>query len=309
MKKAKVGIVLASFNGKDYIKEQIESILNNTYQNWNLYIYDDGSTDGSIELVKSYVKQYKGKIQLIINEENKGVKRNFLEGMVCCDHSYVMFCDQDDIWYTDKIELTLRRMYEGEKREGKGVPRVVFTDAKVVSQSKKELSSSFHKSNHLNTKKLDLPHLLMENKMMGCTSMVNRALVNKMAFLPEYCKMHDWWIILIGCAFGAVEYIDKPTMLYRQHTGNVIGDQKFISYVRRRITSMKQQKKALEETFLQAKEFYHIYRYQLPSEKRLLLKTFYEIPTTNWLERRLILLQFHFFKSGLLRNIGVFILI
>lgn len=304
-----VRIVLATYNGQKFIREQIESILSNTWEEWTLEICDDGSTDRTIEIVEEYTKKYKDKIFLHQNEENLGVTRNFLEGAKRATADYIMFCDQDDVWLPHKIECTLTKIKEIEERAGKETPVAVFTDAKVVDIRLREIDASFYKAGRLNVKKTDIAHLLMENKVIGCTTMFNRALLNKMYEVPDFARYHDWWIALLASVFGKLYYLDEITMLYRQHSGNVIGSQSFLSYVAERIKEIKQQVEVLKLTQKQAWNFYEVYKEELLEEQRQVIYDFAYLKNRNWLERRDKLIHYGYWKTGFIRNVGVFLLI
>lgn len=304
-----VSIVLAIYNGASFLEEQLQSIIENTYKDWTVEICDDGSTDGTLEIVASYQEKYPGKFTLHKNENNLGVTANFLEGAKRAKGDYIMFCDQDDVWLPNKIERTLAKIKEREKQLGKATPIVVFTDAKLVNGALEPIHDSFFGYNGLNTNKTDLPHLLIENKVIGCTTMFNRAVQDKMTSFPVNARYHDWWIALIGATFGEVSYLDEPTLLYRQHGNNVVGAKNFISYVWSRVKDMKAQGESLIENERQAWEFYEIYKDILMEEQQRVLQNFANIHSVNWFERVARLFQYGFWKSGKVRNIGVFLMI
>lgn len=304
---------MTSYNGEKYIKEQIESIRHNTYTNWNITIYDDGSTDSTCSILSDYEKRYPDKIKFIKNSKNKGVTKNFLEGISSLttdtkNHHYYMFCDQDDVWMKDKIEKTLKVIKKLE-RKYKDTPLVVFTDTMVVNEDLDVTEESFFKNSGLNPKNTKLEALLMENKLIGCTVMFNEEVRKKLVNLPPAIRFHDWWIGLIGAAFGQVHYINSPTLYYRQHGNNVVGNKTFAGYVKKSISSPSQQKEALNKTISQGQAFYELYKNLLPKENRKLLYHFSNLNSYNWFKRRYILLKYGFLKTGLIRNIGLFILI
>ena len=221
-----------------------------------------------------------------------------------------MFCDQDDYWLPNKIENTLACMKAAEEKYGKATPLTVFTDARVVDEELKLLKESFHKSNQLDTTKLDLTHMLMENKMMGCTMMLNRALVERLHRFPKKVRMHDWWIGLIAASLGKIVYLDEQTMLYRQHRNNVVGSKGFsLQMILDKVASWKKQKQALLDTQKQAEKLYRLFEEELGEEEKQMVYKFATLHKRNWIERRRVLYQEGFWKSGVIRNIGVFLLI
>lgn len=306
----KVTIVMATYNGAAYLKSQIDSILTNTYTNWTLEICDDGSTDETISIIKAYVKTYPERIFLHQNTQNLGVVRNFLEGARRASGDYIMFADQDDVWLPDKIAHTLKKMKETEHGQT-DIPTVVFTDAKVVDEKLKEIAPSFHKISALDTTKTDLPHLLMENKLIGCTMMFNQAATKMLYQLPQQARYHDWWIGLIAASMGKIGYLSETTLLYRQHGNNEVGTQSFLSYVKARIRSLQAQKQSLIENQKQAAELLEIYQNEklLSKQAKEELHTFASLSERGWISRRKIVLRHGYLKTGGLRNIGVLLLI
>ncbi|MDD3174334.1 MAG: hypothetical protein PHF63_11885, partial [Herbinix sp.] len=224
---------------------------------------------------------------------------------------YMMFCDQDDVWKSNKIAITLKRIRHMEAQIGKNIPLAVFTDASVVDKNLKELYHSFFCSNHLNPLKTDLSHLLMENKLIGCTVMVNVALRNVLQSnrLPEKAKYHDWWIALIAASFGKIGFVNESTLLYRQHSSNVVGGADFFSYFKNRIASLKDQREAVLILERQAEEFLALYGDQLIQEKKDIILNFANLHQARFIKRRCLLLHNGYLKSGLIRNIGLFIIV
>lgn len=301
-------IIMAVYNGERYLPEQIDSILENSYQNITLHIFDDGSTDGSPEIIAKYEQQYPEKIFGHRNKVNQGVIRNFLNGTKIMDADYYMFCDQDDVWCQDKIKDTLKYMIHMEGHTP-SEPVVVFGDTKVVDQDLKEIAPSFQRQSGYHTDEIDLAHLLMENKLIGCTIMLNRALRDTLSDFPTEIRMHDWWVALVGAAFGKVGYLDKPLLLYRQHGNNVVGNISQASYIKNRIANLKKQRTILYQTCAQAEAFLKIYGQKLSPEHKKLIHLFATLPETGWWSRRYRILRYGFLKSGLIRNLGVLLVI
>lgn len=305
----RINIIMATYQGEEYIKEQIESLLRSEGLNYFISVYDDGSKDHTVDFVKEYVRKYPDKIELIQNEKNYGHCLNFLHGVVDNSYDYVMFCDQDDVWKVDKISKTYAFMKQMEKKQQKEIPMIVFTDAIIVDENLKEVKPSFHKAGGYDTSKLDLPHMLMENKMMGCTMMINRALINKVKRLPQHARFHDWWLALIAASYGKIAYLPEGTLYYRQHGNNVVGDVSYVSYVKSRIKDLKQQKVAIAATIAQAKEFYQMYGDTLPKHAKRTVEYFLELETANWWKRRMLVMKYGFKKSGFTRNLGLLIIL
>lgn len=306
-----IAIVMAAYNGEKYISEQIDSILASTYQDFELLIYDDGSKDTTMSILRSYESTYPQKIKVFHNETNLGVTMNFLHALSRTTTDYIMFCDQDDVWKANKAAITLKRMRHMEAQLEKDCPIAVFTDAIVVDQELNTLNPSFFCSGHLNPCKTDLAHLLMENKLIGCTVMVNAALrrILQSRSLPTQARYHDWWLALIAAAFGKIGFVREGTLLYRQHEGNVIGDTGFLAYVKNRSASIEQQKQALTALYKQAEEFLTLYGDQLSAEKKDIITHFASLNQNNYMKRRCEIFRYGYFKSGCLRNFGLLMIV
>ena len=220
-----------------------------------------------------------------------------------------MFSDQDDYWNKDKVELTLEKMKQMESKYGKDTPLVVFTDAIVVDSKLNLIHRSFHRSNHLNTKRLGLAHVLMENKLIGCTMMMNQALKNKIIAIPENARVHDWWVALIAATFGKIGYLEESTILYRQHEDNVIGNQEYGSYIKKRLASLKSQREVIYSNMKQAQEFIDIYDMYLTNEQKALIGRFANLNKRNWFYRRYAMYRYGYKKSGVPRNLGLLLVL
>jgi hypothetical protein len=151
----------------------------------------------------------------------------------------------------------------------------------------------------------------MENKLIGCTVMLNSALrrILQSRQLPKQAKFHDWWIALIAASFGRIGYINEGTLYYRQHGNNVIGNTGFLSYFKDRITSLKKQREALLMHQRQAEEFLNLYSDLLDTNTRSTLSAFSNLNRAGFFKKRYQLLHYGFLKTGLIRNIGLLLII
>lgn len=215
----RVAILMSTYNGEKYLGEQIQSIVDQDYDNWHLYIRDDGSKDNTPQIIKSYADRddritffNEGKIT------NAGVVRSFMELFEKTDADFYMFCDQDDFWLPNKVADTAEVMMSLPYQQK---PICVHTDLKVVDSELKG-SQLMNGDDEWH----DFKHLMFSNCVTGCTMMVNQILKKEMKFSQlDYHRiyMHDWWLALYAAAFGKVAYLNKPTILYRQHEDNVVG--------------------------------------------------------------------------------------
>lgn len=301
-----VHIVMATYNGERFLREQMDSLLCQSYENITIEVCDDGSSDETLAIIHEYCEKDK-RVSLHQNKSNEGYVNNFLKGIKRSNAPYTMLCDQDDIWYKDKVEHTLVKMkqIEGEKND---VPILIYSDAmNYDSDTGKELGR-FHESSHLNTKKVDTPHLFMENKCIGCTCMVNRRIQTYLGELPEQIRVHDWWLALISSHFGKIAYLNEPTLFYRQHSSNMIGGDSYGDYVKDRLSKVERQRMVLRDTYRQAAAFLKCFRSQMSEEQIRIAEQFAQMEYAGWFGKRKRVIANGFYKSGLVRNIGLMLL-
>ena len=320
----RIVILMAAWNGERYLAEQLDSILAQDWPDWKLVIQDDNSQDSTPRILSAYAERYPDRIAVRRNSRNLGATGNFLallEGAVSesrtakkagehASRTYYMFADQDDIWRPDKVRRTLRRMKRLEARYGETMPALVFTDAEVVDGEGAHRADSFCALQHLKAENRSLAHLLMENVCQGCTMLLNEALAGRVR-LPETdaerkaIRYHDWWTALTAAAFGHISFLSEPTMQYRLHGNNVVGASSFGAYVRRRTADWREQQRALRATWQQAEAFRACYGRELSGRKKELVDAFCRMPQAGPAVRCGLLLKYRFYKSGLVRNIGL----
>ena len=125
-----IAILMATYNGEKYLREQIDSLLAQTCCDWTLYIQDDGSKDATLDIIKSYDDE---RIVLVdVGLTRQGACMNFMSLLNMVESEYYMFCDQDDVWFEDKVELSYMRMKEEELKYGIDRPILVFSDASRI---------------------------------------------------------------------------------------------------------------------------------------------------------------------------------
>ncbi|QPS70932.1 glycosyltransferase family 2 protein [Lactococcus garvieae] len=215
----KVNILMSTYNGEKYVGQQIESIQKQTFTEWNLLVRDDGSKDKTCDIVNSYAQNDK-RIQLF-QAENKGVIESFYDLAKSSQADYYFFCDQDDFWLSDKMQIVLDEASKHDNEKAK----LYYTDLKIVNKDLQVLNESMirSQSNHANTK---LVQELTENSVTGCTMVANHALIELWKNTSDII-MHDWYLALLAAAQDGLIYIDQATILYRQHDSNVLGARTF----------------------------------------------------------------------------------
>ena len=288
----KVNILMSTYNGQQFLAEQIRSIQEQSYTDWTLFIRDDGSSDNTKEILKDFEHQ-DSRIHLIDSDksDNLGVIKSFHKLVNHDRADYYFFSDQDDVWLPNKLELSLKEA----QNHPADLPLMVYMDLKVVNQDLEIMTESMVKSqsHHANT---ELVQELTENTVTGGVAMINHALA-EMWQETDDILMHDWYLALLASAFGNLVFIDQPGELYRQHSDNVLGAR----------TLSKRFKKWIRPHILFAvywdliknsqKQARHLLQMPLSQSNRELIEAFVTIMDKPMLERFRILR-----KYGLRKN-------
>jgi len=224
-------IVLATFNGADYLHQQLDSLLAQTESDWNLLIRDDGSTDATLAIIQQYVQKDR-RIELLT--DNRGAAAgsalgNFailLGAALNKGADYIFCCDQDDIWDPRKLGLVLGRL---KQLEGKSrAPSLVHHDLAVVSDDLDPIADSFISLMNISPgDQLNPQRLISRNEITGCAMACNHALLKLAVPVPGQAVMHDWWLGLFAGFFGRLAFMPQQLVKYRQHDNNAIGAKSF----------------------------------------------------------------------------------
>ncbi len=308
---ATVEILMATYNAGDFLSEQVESILGQSYSDWRLLVRDDGSDDETPVTLDAYAKRYPQKIRLLRPGCGEGAVNNFSALLQKSTSPYVMFSDHDDCWLPAKIEKSMEVMKKAEKQRSKDVPILVYSDLKTADENLNILGDSYFAYQGLNPHRNQLRHLLVQNVALGCTMLLNRALIEKVASIPSTAVMHDHWIALVAQAFGEMVYFDEPLLLYRQHGRNIYGSKGFGMkyFFERRRQGIAALRERYYQNVTQAKSFLGRYQTDLKAGDRCTLEAFASLDQSSWIKRRWLLLAHRIFKCGFRRNAGMFIVV
>ena len=209
---SRIAVVMSVYNGEAHLVEQIESVLNQVDVDVTLFVRDDGSSDGSLNVLADY--EEKGLIRLF-RGENVGVVPSFLSLVELVDegYSYIALCDQDDVWCSEKLNRALAVM--GERNQD--VPQLYCSEYIFCDAEMNQIAPS-----RLNRIGVNFDKMLYENMVSGNTVVINRALADAViqgGIEGVYC--HDWWIALVASALGELTYDDYPSLYYRRTGSNV----------------------------------------------------------------------------------------
>lgn len=272
-------ILLAAYNGEKYICAQIDSILAQKDERWHLTISDDGSTDGTPSIIDEYVQRYPQRISRYCSGKRFGNARDhFFHLMQVCDAPYMLFCDQDDVWYPQKVGKVLDAMIREERQHGKDMPVLAFTDQTPTDEQLRPLAPSLMRYQQQFFERFDYRSILMQNVVTGGAMGINRALADMAGHCGDSSQtiMHDWWLAVVAARFGQVVYIDEPLSDYRQHGSNSVGakDVHSIDYIRSVMSNLAEMKRRVQAKKGQAAVFFQTFEKMLTQEDKLFLKGF-----------------------------------
>jgi glycosyltransferase involved in cell wall biosynthesis len=315
-----VEILLATYNGARFLREQIDSLLAQDYENIRVLARDDGSSDGTVEILQQYAERVPDGFQLMPASPATGsAKQNFLLLMKASSADYICFSDQDDVWLPDKVSRTKQAMDQLESQWGKKEPLLVFSDLHVVDEQLKMLYESFWTHMNLDPDRINrIPELMVRSVVTGCTAMVNRPMLDLAVRMPEEAFMHDRWIGLLASFMGRCGIVRAQTVLYRQHEHNVLGTGRNVTE-----PAVTQRSRSLLERLRRpavaaanislwnisqrdARAFLTEYRSELTDPKRDLLEAFLRCQTSRSRFIRIVtFIGYGFYYPGLRLNLSM----
>lgn len=245
----KVLIIIATYNGEKYLREQLESLYKQENVEVSILIRDDGSSDETQKILEDYKKD--GKLDWYTGE-HLNVQKGYFDLMKKAslyDVDYIAFCDQDDVWDFDKLYVAIQKL-NGVDTD---VPALYYCGQRLVDDKLNLISE--HRLNKLR----NFTTRFVLSDFAGCTGVFNKALLNQVAnYEPEYMLMHDTWVLKVCLCLGGNVFVDpEPHMNYRQHGGNTVGlGRSLPAYIK------------------QVKQY--IYEYQVERQMHELVKGYYD---------------------------------
>lgn len=301
-------ILLATFQGAAFLPAQLDSLFRQTCDDFRILARDDGSTDDSGAVLAAHAQAHPERLAVLPPDGQRlGAAGSFARLLGEARGPYVMFCDQDDVWMPDKVEVTLAAMRDLERRRGASAPCLVCTDLQVVDDRLRVVDPSFWHFQRIHPPRLDrLSRVLVQNFATGCTVMINRALAELALPVPAGAMMHDWWLALLATRFGRVRALPRATVLYRQHGRNDIGArrwsfwagvERFFLYRDRRRAAIAEQERVYLALERQAAAFAERFGDRLSPDERAMLAAFGTLHARGFAGRRYLMLRHCFLQS------------
>jgi rhamnosyltransferase len=286
----KINILMATYNGEKYIAEQIDSIINQSYENWNLLIRDDVSNDNTLNIIKQY-SNVDSRIKVISdNKGNLGIVKNFEELLKHSNSEYVMFSDQDDVWLENKIQVIFSSMLKLKEKHVEGSPLLVHSDSYIVDDNLNIISSNFI-GKRGNEKGVD--KILFAPCVQGASMMINKFLKNIVLPFPEKINIHDYYISVVNELIGKRSFIESPLMYYRQHSKNEIGVNNSLLFKIKKLLKRDFYLSSLEEK-LTVKTIYNKFYGKINDKDRDIIEKYFYIANKNNLFKKI----FYVFKNN-----------
>ena len=272
-KNPKIQILLATFNGEKFLREQLDSIFNQEYKFWELLIHDDGSFDNTISIVNQYQNNYPKKVKLLNDQKNfSSASKNFFHLIKHRSRKANLYClcDQDDIWHKKKLKIIVERYNTKDLKE----PLLIHSDLSLIDDKGKLLEKSHNKLIKYQKNLITKNSALYSNPVPGCAMTINSVLADKVSYC-KYMVMHDWWILLSALYDNSnVLFIKLPLVKYRQHSTNVCGYKKIniLLLIIRLFFKLPDYFKNVQKAYAQSKQF--LYQSELQYFIRLVIHQF-----------------------------------
>jgi glycosyltransferase involved in cell wall biosynthesis len=206
-----VSVVLGTYNGEAFLREQLDSVLAQTYPHLEIIAVDDRSTDATVTILNEYAAK-DPRLKVYVNETNLGFIRNFHKGCTLSGGRWISLCDQDDYWFPEKIEKMVKAI---------GDRPMIYCDSYLcgadLQPNGKKISDLVHYQAFD-----DCRQLCVFSRMYGHATLITRDLFEKASpFIPE--MPHDGWLAFHATLYGGVAYLPEALVKYRQHAANVYG--------------------------------------------------------------------------------------
>lgn len=278
-----VCVLLATCNGSRYLAEQLETLASQTEDDWHLVVADDGSTDSTADILRTFSDDHPGRVSVLDLPPVKSASGNFFRLLGSVDaeqYEYFAFCDQDDRWHPHKLRRLIEvcRSIEGENSPTD--PCLVGSDLRVVDAQLEVVATSFMKEIRSEGSRITLASALVENYVPGCAMLMNAATVSRYqeyGQLPKHALMHDWWILLIALSMGHFVHMPERLVDYRQHGENAAGSvqRHGLGFIVRKMISSDHELTA--KLARQSQEFADAYRAELSPDNLRTLELFGQI--------------------------------
>lgn len=279
-----ISIVVATYNGAQYLDVQMQSLVQQTYTNLEIIVVDDGSTDATRDILEQYSNSHSF-IRLHYNPVNLGYVKNFEKGCSLAQGSFIALCDQDDYWHPEKVE----KLYHAI-----GNHSMAFCNSTLCDENLQSIGVTI--ADRVNSR----PYYNCLEQAVFCRIYGHAALITRelaQRAIPFLTMIpHDWWLCYMATLVNGITYLPESLVKYRQHSANLLGA---VGGKRRKKDKQYQQdkkKKETEHTRLRIKAFYEACPASKEQEKAVLqqlVQCYQSFSLANNFRRMLLFFQYH----------------
>lgn len=304
-----VEVLMATYNGEEYIEEMLNSLLEQDDKAFTLRIRDDGSSDATVAIILRLAPKFGDRLILMDTDRPTGsAKGNFEKLMQACSARYILFADQDDVWTKDHVSVIKDLLNQGEAQTSSHTPVYAFTDTTPVNKALVPIMDSYFTFKGIDPKiSRSVRKTIVCPPMLGCASGINRALLDLSLPVPtDRVTGHDWWALMLAASAGHIVWSMKSTALYRLHGGNASAQvsarlQTYAKFgnkaakVRRGMMLRRIQAMAVRERL----------QHLASAENIAILDGFDQLMDKGFAQRRIALLSGGYLYPDITRNIGM----
>lgn len=296
MTSPQVQVLLSTWNGEKWLPELLESLAQQTFRDWQLLVRDDGSSDQTLRILLEWKQAHRARGGgLMLDGSHIGSKLSFSRLVEASTAPYLMFCDQDDVWFPEKVALQYAALRRLEREYGADTPLLVHSDLTVVGPRRELRAVSFWQYRGFDVEQRKQAYLL-NNVVTGCATIFNRKAAELAFPVPLQAIQHDRWLALVCAWFGHIRSLPNPTLLYRQHGYNQIGSSP---------ANLAQLDARVKAWGSQAEAFLERFGDRLNAQDYRLLEAVAGLQHLRGRERRQHILRHRLFKQGVLENLAL----
>jgi glycosyltransferase involved in cell wall biosynthesis len=203
-----ISIILCTYNGERFLKEQLESLLWQTYPNLEIIVSDDASQDNTVNILNRCMNDKR--LRVVFQEKNLGPAKNFEYAVTLAGGEYIAFADQDDIWLPEKLEKLIASIKESY---------LVFSDSFLIDEYGNKINKQLSQLRCMFSTN-DTRGFIFSNIVWGHTMLIHKNLLQQVLPIPSNIP-HDIWMAVNATIFSGIQYFDEPLTLYRQHSATV----------------------------------------------------------------------------------------
>lgn len=296
----KVSVAMCTYNGEKYIEEQLNSILHQTKKIDEIIICDDGSKDKTLEICNEILKSSNVEYTLKLNKKNLGFAKNFYQSITLCSGDIIFFCDQDDVWKENKVDL-MCNVFDSDANA-----LLVFSNAYVTNENLEITGNLFeslsYQDKYLNSQYDAFYYILNDNFVTGATTAIKKEILNYIGDLNNGWA-HDYWFGVIAVLYGGLKSINEPLIYYRQHDNNTIGIGKKYGFDKIKKLFSKNKENNRENQYAELRLPQLIYLNKFIKEQKIDIRyqKILDKKINFWRKRE------HFGQQGIITNISIVI--